>query len=61
VTNCSALSNLVIYPLEVIFVAADDGESDYLGDFVAVDTFDHFDDFGEQRDFGLDDEKAFLG
>jgi len=52
-TKCSALFNLVIYPLEVIFVAADDGQGDYFGDLIAVDTFNHFDDFRKLRSLVL--------
>ena len=38
-TKCSVLFNLVINPFYVIFVAADDGQGNYLGDFIAVYTF----------------------
>jgi len=30
-TNCSALFNLVVNPFEVVLVAVDDGQGDYLG------------------------------
>jgi len=60
-TKCSALPSLVVYPLEVIFIAADDRQGDYLRDFVAVGRFDQVNDFGKKRGFGLDDEKAFPG
>jgi hypothetical protein len=34
--RCLTLSNLVVYPLEVIFVATDDRQDNYLRDLVAV-------------------------
>ena len=47
--NCSVPFNLVIYPLQIVFVAVDDGQGDYLGNIIAVNLFDQIDDFLEQR------------
>lgn len=49
------LLNLAVYPLQVFLIATDDGKGNYLGDFIAVNAFDQFNDFRKKGCSGLDD------
>ena len=53
--------NLAVYPSQVIFVPAGNGQGNNLGNFVAVSLFDYLNDFGKQRGSGFDNQEAFLG